>query len=98
VPRALWTSHQTARGIDARHVDLVVNAEMPRDVDTYFHRIGRAGRFGRMGSAVTLTVDSLDAVKYMTIAQIGEPPRHVAPMLVRCRQSERAPPPRRAAR
>lgn len=38
---------QTARGIDAAFVDLVINVEVPRDAETYFHRIGRAGRFGQ---------------------------------------------------
>ena len=37
---------KTSRGIDAEHVDLVVNMDVPRDSETYLHRIGRAGRFG----------------------------------------------------
>lgn len=37
---------QTARGIDAENVNLIVNLDCPRDHETYLHRIGRAGRFG----------------------------------------------------
>lgn len=38
---------QTARGIDARNVNMVINFEVPNEPETYFHRIGRAGRFGK---------------------------------------------------
>lgn len=37
---------QTARGIDAEHVNLVVNMDVPYDAETLLHRVGRAGRFG----------------------------------------------------
>lgn len=37
---------QTARGIDAENVNLIVNLDLPQDHETYLHRIGRAGRFG----------------------------------------------------
>ena len=37
---------QTARGIDAENVNLIVNLDIPQDHETYLHRIGRAGRFG----------------------------------------------------
>eukprot|EP00588_Corethron_pennatum_P011030 CAMPEP_0194270286 /NCGR_PEP_ID=MMETSP0169-20130528/4297_1 /TAXON_ID=218684 /ORGANISM="Corethron pennatum, Strain L29A3" /LENGTH=837 /DNA_ID=CAMNT_0039012281 /DNA_START=224 /DNA_END=2735 /DNA_ORIENTATION=+ len=43
-----------ARGIDIRDVDLVVQYEPPRDVDTYVHRSGRTGRAGRAGTSVLL--------------------------------------------
>lgn len=38
---------QTSRGIDAEKVNLVINLDVPQDWETYMHRIGRAGRFGR---------------------------------------------------
>lgn len=38
---------QTSRGIDAEKVNLVVNLDVPVDWETYMHRIGRAGRFGK---------------------------------------------------
>ncbi len=43
-----------ARGIDVTDVDEVVNFDVPRDVETYIHRVGRTGRMGRKGLAVTL--------------------------------------------
>lgn len=38
---------KTSRGIDAEKVNLVVNLDVPLDCETYMHRIGRAGRFGK---------------------------------------------------
>ena len=43
-----------ARGLDITGVDLVINFEMPRRGDIYTHRVGRTGRAGRKGSAITL--------------------------------------------
>ena len=43
-----------ARGIDIPEVDLVIQYEPPRDVDTYVHRSGRTGRAGRSGTSILL--------------------------------------------
>jgi ATP-dependent RNA helicase DDX21 len=43
-----------ARGIDINNVDLVVQFDPPRDVDTYVHRSGRTGRAGKKGVSVLL--------------------------------------------
>lgn len=42
-----------ARGLDIEHVGLVVNYDMPQETDTYIHRIGRTGRIGHEGRAIT---------------------------------------------
>lgn len=42
-----------ARGLDVEDVDVVVNYDVPNDVDSYVHRIGRTGRAGRTGQAFT---------------------------------------------
>ncbi|XP_047993337.1 ATP-dependent RNA helicase DHH1-like [Leguminivora glycinivorella] len=55
--RILIATDLAARGLDSSHVDLVVNFEMPHDWQTYLHRIGRAGRFGAYGLAVTIVTD-----------------------------------------
>ena len=44
--RSVPSSLQTARGIDAQHINIVINLDLPRDGETYLHRIGRAGRYG----------------------------------------------------
>jgi len=43
-----------ARGLDIPNVSLVVNFDMPKQLDDYVHRIGRTGRAGRKGVAVAL--------------------------------------------
>jgi ATP-dependent RNA helicase DeaD len=43
-----------ARGLDVRGLSHVVNHDMPADPDDYIHRIGRTGRAGGMGVAITL--------------------------------------------
>ncbi len=42
-----------ARGLDVDDVDLVINYDIPNDVENYVHRIGRTGRAGRAGQAFT---------------------------------------------
>ncbi|MDD2779427.1 MAG: helicase-related protein, partial [Candidatus Methanomethylophilaceae archaeon] len=42
-----------ARGLDIDDIEYVINYDMPDDVDTYIHRIGRTGRAGREGVAVS---------------------------------------------
>lgn len=45
-----------ARGIDIDHLDLIVNLDLPKNVEVYTHRIGRTGRAGRKGRAITFVV------------------------------------------
>lgn len=42
-----------ARGLDIEGVGLVVNYDMPQETDTYIHRIGRTGRIGHKGKAIS---------------------------------------------
>jgi translation initiation factor 4A len=50
--RVLVTTDLLARGIDVYQVSLVINYDLPREKETYIHRIGRSGRFGRKGNAI----------------------------------------------
>jgi len=50
--RVLITTDVMARGIDVQQVSLVINYDMPKYSQTYIHRIGRSGRFGRTGVAI----------------------------------------------
>ena len=43
-----------ARGLDIEHISHVVNFDVPSSPDAYVHRIGRTGRAGREGMAITL--------------------------------------------
>jgi len=42
-----------ARGLDVERIGLVINFDVPREIDTYVHRIGRTGRAGREGTSLT---------------------------------------------
>ncbi|KAG2173899.1 hypothetical protein INT44_000012 [Umbelopsis vinacea] len=53
--RVLICSDLIARGIDIDRVNLVINLDFPKDVETYLHRVGRTGRFGTSGIAVNVT-------------------------------------------
>lgn len=55
--RVLVSTDVASRGIDVGRVSLVVNLDLPQDPATYLHRVGRCGRFGRPGVALTLATD-----------------------------------------
>ncbi len=46
-----------ARGLDIKHLQAVVNYELPRDPEIFVHRIGRTGRAGAKGIALSLYID-----------------------------------------
>jgi len=50
--RVLITSDLFSRGIDVQQVSIVINFDIPRNENTYLHRIGRSGRWGRKGIAI----------------------------------------------
>lgn len=52
--RILVATDVAARGLDIDHLELVINYDFPLQPDTYVHRIGRTGRAGKSGVAVTL--------------------------------------------
>jgi translation initiation factor 4A len=52
--RVMISTDMLARGIDVQQVSLVINYELPVDIENYIHRIGRAGRFGRRGVTINL--------------------------------------------
>ncbi|XP_062314200.1 probable ATP-dependent RNA helicase DDX20 [Osmerus eperlanus] len=67
--RVLISTDLTSRGIDAEKVNLVINLDVPQDWETYMHRVGRAGRFGTQGLAVTYCCYGEEENKLMAIAQ-----------------------------
>ncbi|MFP4600623.1 MAG: ATP-dependent RNA helicase DbpA [Persicimonas sp.] len=52
--RYLVATNVAARGIDINELDAVINYELPRDQNAYVHRIGRTGRAGDEGKAISL--------------------------------------------
>ena len=68
--RVLLASDLIARGIDNQNVTLVINYDVPDDKDKYVHRIGRAGRGGKLGNSVTLVMTERDYDNVNSIVQI----------------------------
>ena len=60
--RVLVATDVAARGIDVDHLELVINFDMPSSTDIYLHRIGRTGRAGKSGVAVSIA-DAYEAAK-----------------------------------
>jgi ATP-independent RNA helicase DbpA len=55
--RVLVATDVAARGLDIKALPLVISAELPFDADMYTHRIGRTGRAGNSGIALSLVTD-----------------------------------------
>ena len=67
--RVLVSSDVTARGIDLDRVNLVVNCDLPHHAHTYLHRVGRTGRFGTLGLAVSIANGAADMSLLETIVK-----------------------------
>ncbi|PVF92148.1 putative SUB2-mRNA export protein [Serendipita vermifera] len=58
--RILVATDIFGRGIDVERVNIVINYDTPADADSYLHRVGRAGRFGTKGLALTFVSSQAD--------------------------------------
>ena len=55
--RILLSTDLLSRGIDVQLLSLVINYDLPIQKETYIHRIGRSGRYGRKGVAINFITD-----------------------------------------
>jgi len=76
--RVLISSNVTSRGIDIQQVSTVINFDIPKDIHTYLHRIGRSGRWGRKGVGINFItrrdVSKLKEIEEYYACQINEMP------------------------
>jgi superfamily II DNA/RNA helicase len=83
--RILITTDILSRGIDIQQVSLVINYDMPKYPQTYIHRIGRSGRYGRKGTAINFVTKKersiLIAIKKIYNTEINELPEDVSTLL-----------------
>ena len=79
--RVLISSNVTARGIDVQQVSIVINFDIPKCVNTYLHRIGRSGRWGRKGVGINFItrrdISKLKEIETHYSTQISEMPANV---------------------
>ena len=62
--RVLISTDLLARGIDIQQISVVINYDIPFDIENYIHRIGRSGRFGRKGCGINfVTMNDIDQIK-----------------------------------
>lgn len=66
--KILITTDILSRGIDIQQISLVINYDLPREKETYIHRIGRSGRYGRKGSVINF-VSIFDITSLKSIEQ-----------------------------
>src|SRR5688572_23776662 len=74
--RVLVATDIAARGIDVRDLPFVINFELPDCAETYVHRIGRTGRAGAKGVALTFC-DSAERDQLKDIRKISKTPIEV---------------------
>lgn len=80
--RILITTDLLARGIDVQQVSLVINYDLPHNLENYLHRIGRSGRFGRKGVAINFVTKEderiLREIEQFYNTHIDEMPANIA--------------------
>ena len=83
-----------ARGLDIEGVTHVISYDVPRDVETYIHRIGRTGRAGEKGTAITLVapteIERLRRIEHGIKKNISV--KRTAPKIPRTRQIKKSAP------
>lgn len=79
--RVLIATDVWSRGIDVQQVSLVINYDLPDHHESYLHRIGRSGRFGRKGVSISFVTSTetrtLQAIERFYAIRIKELPNNV---------------------
>ena len=83
--RILLSSDLLSRGIDIQQLSLVINYDIPRDKETYIHRIVRSGRYGRKGVAINLIhekeIEDLKHIESFYDTKIEEMPSNISDLI-----------------
>ena len=83
--RILLSTDLLSRGIDIQQLSLVINFDLPKNKETYIHRIGRSGRYGRKGTAINFVtsedISHMKEIESFYNTQIMEMPQNLADYL-----------------
>ena len=83
--RILLSTDLLSRGIDVQQLSLVINYDLPIQKETYIHRIGRSGRYGRKGVAINFVTDrdlqELEELQKFYNTRIEEMPQNIAEII-----------------
>lgn len=97
--RVLVATDLAARGIDVDDISHVINFDLPNTAETYVHRIGRTGRAGKSGIALSLCDAEersyLDGIEKLTRKRIERVEDHPFPATVQAVVDKTPPQPRR---
>ncbi len=77
--RILVATDIAARGLDIPHIEHVINYDLPQAPEDYIHRIGRTGRNGAEGSAISFICPE-DALKWRNIQKLMDPTAKFEPL------------------
>ena len=80
--RVLIATDLLSRGIDVQQVSIVINYDIPQNIESYIHRIGRSGRYGRKGTAINFAtyydLKKLHEIEQFYSTQIEELPESIS--------------------
>ena len=76
-----------ARGLDVSNVRIVLNFDVPNDVDDYVHRIGRTGRVGSCGQAISFFNEKNRPIAAKLLSLLKETQQQVPDFLIRMVES-----------
>lgn len=85
ITRIMLSTDLLSRGIDIQQLSLVINFDLPRNKETYIHRIGRSGRYGRKGTAINFVtsedIEHMREIQKFYNTKIDEMPQNLADYL-----------------
>lgn len=83
--RVLVSTDLLSRGIDVQQVSIVINYDIPSCVESYIHRIGRSGRYGRKGVSINFCTyydnRKMKNIEQYYSTEINEMPMDIAGLL-----------------